>query len=71
MPNSQPPETGTLVISALLLLALAFSGYWISSYATSGGAPWALVRWFFVGALVIIALGFLAYWRRGRGRDGR
>jgi hypothetical protein len=71
MPTYQPPETGTLVIAALLILTLAFSGYWISSYVTSSGRPWALLPWFFLAAGVIIAVGFLAYWRGGRTRNGK
>lgn len=69
MPLSQPPETGTLVIAALLLLVLGFAGYWIVEYADPGraGAPWVLVQWFGLGAVVIIVVGLLVFMRRGSG----
>jgi hypothetical protein len=69
MPASGPPEGGTLVIAALLLLGLAFSGYWITSYADPNtvGRPWVLVRWFVGGGAAILVVAFLLYMRRGRG----
>lgn len=72
MATSQPPETGTLVIAALLLLVLGFAGYWIVEYADAGraGAPWVLVKWFGVVAVVIIIVGFLVFMRRGSGPGG-
>jgi hypothetical protein len=65
---SGPPESGTLVIAALLLMVLAFSGYWITSYAdpSTSGRPWVLVRWFTAGGAVILVVAFLLYMRRGR-----
>ncbi len=66
MPDSQPPETGTLMIAALLLLALGFAGYWIMEYAHVGSAPWALARWFGILAMVIVVVGLVLYWRTGR-----
>jgi hypothetical protein len=54
------PEAGTLIIAALLILTLAFSGYWIAEYATSGDHPWAATRWFAVAAVVIVVVGLLA-----------
>lgn len=59
----RPPETGTLVIAALLLLVLGFAGYWIVEYANPGLvlAPWRLALWFLIGAAVIIVLGFLYF----------
>jgi hypothetical protein len=65
-PPLEPPETGTLVISGLLLLALVFAGYWIVTYAKTGHAPWELLPWFGVAAVVIIAAGFVAYFVRRR-----
>lgn len=68
MPASGPPETGTLVIAALLLMVLGFTGYWITSYsdAATAGRPWVLVRWFTAGGAVILVVAFLLYMRRGR-----
>ena len=70
MPNSGPPETGTLVIAALLLLALTFAGYWIFTYVQPGSHPWGLLPWFGGAALVILAVGFFAYLLGGRGMKG-
>lgn len=66
MPESQPPETGTLIISALLLLAIGFAGYWISAYAGSSGKPWDVARWFVGAALAVVVVGLITYLRRGR-----
>ena len=66
MPNYEPPETGTLVISGLLLLALGFAGYWIIQYVQGGGAPWSLLPWFGAGAVIIIATGLVYYVVRNR-----
>lgn len=68
---SQPPEYGTLVIAALLVLALVFAGEWIITYVQPGGRPAALFPWFLGAAAAILALGFLVYFGRGRGGSGR
>ena len=59
MPSYQPPETGTMVIAALLLEAIVFAGVWILSYAANTHPPWELLPWFGGAALVIIVLGLL------------
>jgi hypothetical protein len=69
MPRSGPPETGTLVIAALLLLALTFAGYWIMTYVQPGSHPWALLPWFGAAALIILAAGFFTFLLKGRGRQ--
>jgi hypothetical protein len=56
MAAEQPPEFGTLVTAALLVLALLFAGYWIVSYAGNTGAP--LARWFGIAAVVIVVVAF-------------
>lgn len=71
MPADERPELGTLVIAALLLLALAFAGYWIITYVQPGADPWALLPWFGGATAIIIVLGFLAYMRPRRGTDMR
>jgi hypothetical protein len=73
MATPQPPETGTMVIAALLLLVLGFAGYWIVEYADAsrGGAPWVLVKWFGAGAVLIIVVGLLVFMRRGSGTGGQ
>jgi hypothetical protein len=70
---SKPPETGTLVIAALLLLVLGFAGYWIVEYADPNrtGRPWVLAEWFGIAALVIVVVGLLVFMRRGSGSGGR
>lgn len=70
MPNDEPPEQGTMVIAALLVLGLAFAGYWITTYV-QGDNSWALAPWFGVAAAGIIAVGFFIFWRRGGGNGGR
>jgi Flp pilus assembly protein protease CpaA len=69
MPPS--PEYGTLVIAALLVLALVFAGEWIITYVQPGGNPTALFPWFLGAAAAILALGFIIYLRRGRGGSDR
>ena len=66
MPSYQPPEHGTLLIAALLILALLFAGYWIMTYVQPGANPWALLPWFGLAAAVIILLGLLTYLRPRR-----
>jgi hypothetical protein len=65
-PERQPPEIGTLIIAGLLILAIVFAGYWISTYADERGRPWGVLPWFGAAALAIIVAGLLAYLRRGR-----
>ena len=64
MANDDSPEYGTLVTAALLILALAFAGYWIYSYVGDQGTP--LAPWFAVAAIAIVVLGILNYARRRR-----
>jgi hypothetical protein len=63
------PETGTLVIAALLLLVLGFAGYWIIEYANprNPDAPWELVPWFLAGGALIVTVGIIVFLRRGSG----
>ncbi len=67
MPDSR--GNGTLVIAALLTLALVFAAAWITFYVTPGRDPHTLYPWFGAAALAIVVLGLLAY--AGRGRPGR
>ena len=64
------PEGGTLIISALLILALAFAGYWIIQYAQTGGPPSGLFPWFGIGALAIIVVGIGALLLGGGSKRG-
>ena len=64
MANGDSPEYGTLVTAALLILALAFAGYWIYAHVGDQGTP--LVPWFAVAAIAIVALAILNYARGGR-----
>jgi hypothetical protein len=68
MPESQPPEAGTLVIAALLVLALVFSGTWVVAYVTPGRDPTVLIPRFAAAAAALVALAIFLYVRRGRGR---
>lgn len=63
--NGSPrEESGTLLMAALLLLALAFAGAWVFGYVSGNGPPWALLRWFGIAAAAIVVVGLLTY-RRG------
>jgi hypothetical protein len=64
MANDDSPEYGTLVTAALLILALAFAGYWIYSYASGTGGH--LAPWFAVAAIAIVVFAILSYRSRGR-----
>lgn len=73
MADSEPPEHGTLVVAALIILALAFAAAWIATYVEPGGNPRALLPWFGAGAAVIIIWGLVTYIRprrKGPGRQG-
>jgi hypothetical protein len=69
MATDEPPEYGSLVIAALLLLALAFAGYWITTYVQPGADPWSLLPWFALAAGVIFAVALAGYLRPGRKRQ--
>ena len=60
------PEGGTLIIAALLILALGFAGYWIMDYAATGGPPTGLLPWFMYAALAIVVVGLAVLLLRGR-----
>jgi hypothetical protein len=66
MPDNLP-EYGTLVIAALLLLALTFAGYWILFYVEPGHDPRALLPWFGGAAAAIVVAGILVFAARARG----
>jgi hypothetical protein len=68
---AQPPAYGTLVIAALLILALVFTGEWIITYVQPGGHPAALFPWFLAAAAAILLLGLVIYLLRGRGGNDR
>ena len=61
MPLAGLPERGTMLIAALLILALLFAGSWIYTYVQPGANPWALMPWFGIAALVILVIALVAY----------
>jgi len=63
MPPEHSPGKGTLVVAALIVLGIVFTGHWIVSYVQSTN-PWAIIPWYGVAAVLIIVLGNLS---RGRG----
>ena len=71
MPADAPSDYGTLVISALLILALAFSGCWIFAYVGQGQNPWFLLPWFGIAAVAILVFGLVMYLARGRTHGNR
>lgn len=60
------PEGGTLIVAALLILAIVFSGYWIISYVTPGDNPLNTLPWFGAAAAAIIIIGLAIVIVRGR-----
>lgn len=64
MADSEPPEYGTMVTAALLILALSFAGYWIYTYVGDTGQP--LAPWFAVAAVGIVVVAILNYVFTGR-----
>jgi hypothetical protein len=64
------PEGGTLIIAALLVLALGFAGYWIIQYAQTGGPPSGLLPWFGWGAVAIVIVGLAVMLLRGGTKRG-
>jgi len=67
--DAGPPEYGTMVTAALLILALSFAGYWIYTYAGDTGQP--LAPWFAVAAGGIVVVAILSYVLTGRGASRR
>jgi len=52
---------GSLIISALLILALLFAGMWILYYVDPAHDPQVLYPWFGLAAAIIIVVGVGAY----------
>jgi len=61
MARQVAPEYSTILIAALLILALLFAGSWIFTYVQPGANPWALMPWFGIAALVILVVALVAY----------
>ena len=62
---------GTLIIAALLVLALVFAASWIALYVQPGRDPSVLFPWFGGAAAFIVVLGLLVYLRGRRGTTSR
>jgi len=62
--DAEPPEYGTMVTAALLILALSFAGYCIYTYVGDTGQP--LAPWFAVAAVGIVVVAILNYVFTGR-----
>jgi hypothetical protein len=41
MPPDKSPLEGSLIVAALIVLAIVFAGHWIVSYVQNGN-PWAI-----------------------------
>lgn len=61
MANDEPQDYGSMVVSALLILAIGFAGYWIYEYAQTGSPPWSLTGWF-AGAALLISAGGIGWY---------
>ena len=62
------PESGTLLIAALLLLGLAFAGSWIIAYVQPSANPREIVPWFLLAAALIVIVGLIAIIARAHRR---
>jgi hypothetical protein len=59
---TNPNESGTMIVAALLILALAFAGYWITVAATSDRVDTSpLLLQFAIAAGAIVTVGICAY----------
>ncbi len=66
MPADKSPREGSLIVAALIVLALLFAGHWIVTYVEDTN-PWAIMPWYGLTAAVIIVLGLVTISRRRRG----
>ena len=62
MAPEKPPAKGSLIVAALIVLGIVFTGHWIVSYVQTTN-PWAIIPWYGVVAVLIIVVGNLS--RRG------
>ena len=65
LPEKSPGQ-GSLIVAALIVLAILFTGHWIVSYVHSSD-PWALIPWYGVAAVIIIVFG-IVFRNLGQGR---
>lgn len=71
MADSGPPSQGSMLMAALLVLALVFTGAWIYVTAAPGEDATWLLPWFGAAAAAILLIGFIVLLRGGRrGGDG-
>jgi len=61
-------DMGTLIISALLILALIFAGLWIIYYVSPAHNPQVLFPWFGWSAAAVVLVGLVTYGIRRRRR---
>lgn len=66
MADENARSTGTMIIAALLILALAFAGLWIVYYVQPAHDPQVLYPWFGLAAALVIVVGLAAYLLGGR-----
>jgi len=64
MATDQPLRGGSLIVAALIVLALVFAGHWIVTYVDGDSNPWAITPWYGAAAVAIIVCGFLINLRR-------
>lgn len=69
MAKSDSSSQGTMLMSALLVLALLFAGAWIYVTAEPGDSGMWLVPWFGGAAAIVIVIGFIKL-LRARGDGG-
>ena len=61
LPEKSPGQ-GSLIVAALIVLGIVFTGHWILTYVQTTN-PWSIIPWYGVAAAVIIVFGNL--YRRG------
>ena len=57
LPEKSPGQ-GSLIVAALIVLAIVFAGHRIVSYVQTTN-PWAIIPWYGVAAVLIIGFGNL------------
>jgi hypothetical protein len=58
MLSEKSPGQGSLIVAALIVLGIVFTGHWIVSYVQTTN-PWAIIPWYGVAAVLIIVFGIV------------
>jgi hypothetical protein len=58
MLTEKSPGQGSLIVAALIVLGIVFTGHWIISYVQTTN-PWSIIPWYGVAAVLIIVFGIV------------